>query len=83
MNKFSLYGIGCIIFGVSVIIYTIYDYEYRIFAFRYLPSLCPPGSGCPYPALDDNLVLLGTVIIVIGVILLSSRKIIQLIKIRK
>lgn len=82
MNKFSLYGIGCIIFGISDIIYAISDYEYRIYAYHYL-STCKPGSGCPYPALDDNLVLLGIVIIVIGVILLSSRKIKQLIKIRK
>jgi len=83
MNRSSIYSIICIIFGVSIIIYTIYDYEYRIFAYRYLPSLCPPGSGCPYPALNDNLVLLGTFIIVIGAILLSYGKIKLGIKIRK
>src|SRR5574338_1584224 len=82
MNKISIYSLICIIVGASVIIYTIYDYEYRVFAYRYLPSLCPTGSGCPYPALDDNLVLLGAVIIVIGIVLVLVRKFKRL-KIRK
>jgi len=75
MDRFSIYGIICIIFGTSDLIYCLSDYEYRIYAYRYLPSLCPAGSGCPYPGLDDNLAFLGIVIITVGVILLSYGKI--------
>ena len=83
MNRFSLYGIGCVIFGMSNIIYAISNYEYRIYAYRYFPTPCKPGNGCPYPALDDNLVSIGIVIIIIGVIFLLYRKIRHRIKIRK
>jgi len=68
-------GIGCIIFGISGLIYAIVDYEYRIYAYRYLPSPCKPGSGCPYPGWNDNLVWLGIGIVVVGIILLLYRKI--------
>ena len=81
MNRLSLYGIGCVIFGISNIIYAILDYEYRIYAYRYL-STCELSISCPYPGLVDNLVSLG-IIIIIGVILLSYRKIKHRIKIRK
>lgn len=71
---FSIGG-GCAVSGVSVIVYAILDYQNKVYEYRYLPSPCKPGSSCPFPGVNDVLILIGTAIIVTGIFLMLFRKI--------
>lgn len=68
-------GVSCAVSGACVIVYAILDYQNKVYEYRYLPSPCKPGSSCPFPSVNDMLILIGTAIIVAGILLMLFRKI--------
>ena len=83
LSKTIVGGICCIAFGILMIVIAEAEYQHRIYIYRYVDSGCKPGSGCPFPGVDDNLIWLGITSVVIGSFLLSYRLVKQGMKFRK
>jgi hypothetical protein len=70
-------GICCIMFGILDIVIVVADFQYRNYVFFHVGGVCKSGSGCPVPAMHDELVWLGVAAIIAGFFLLSYKKIVK------
>ena len=83
LPKTMVGGICCIAFGILEILIAQADYQHRIYVYRYVDSGCKPGSGCPFPSMNDHLMWFGFALIIAGCFLLSYRQIKHGMKFRK